>query len=138
MTPLYLDLSKPALAEVSAAMEYVRATGGDAEAFAARVAQLFREAAASLAEEVADNDTGKPFDQPDAAASIRYSQPVYRLRIETATKRKRGSSAGLWFAYYALRAKSATDKPDTLYIHAFRHSAGRPFNADGDTGQDGE
>ncbi len=94
--PLYLDLSKPALAEVSAAVEYVRASSDDAERFVARVAEAFTEAAAWLARKVADNESGKPFGQPDEAASIRYSQPVYRLRVETAARRGRSSPAGLW------------------------------------------
>ncbi len=133
MTTLYLDLTKPALAEVSGAIEYVRANSGDAERFAARVAEAFRKAAVSLAGEVADNDTGKPFDQPDPAASIRFAKPVYRLRVETA-KRKRGNSAGLWFAYYALIDVSTGAKPDTMQVVAFRHSAAQPFAEDGSAG----
>lgn len=131
MIILYLDLSRPALAEVSAAVEYVRASGGDAERFAVRVSESLQEAAASLAEEVANNENGKPFDQPDAVASVHYSQPVYRLRVETSVRRKRGSSAGLWFAYYSLRDKSASGKPDTMHVHAFRHSAAQPFDESG-------
>ena len=44
--PLYLDFADPVDAEVSAAIESVRATGGDAERFADRVAEAFTEAAA--------------------------------------------------------------------------------------------
>ena len=135
MKPLYLNLTKPALAEVSGAVEYVRANGGDAERFAARVAEAFGKAVASLTQEVADNENGKPFDQPDAAASIRFAKPVYRLRVETA-KRKRGNSAGLWFAYYALinATGDADAKPDTMQVVAFRHSAAQPFDEAGGVG----
>ncbi len=94
--PMYIDFAGPAQAEVSGAIEYIRAEGGDADQFADRVARVFRGAAARLAEEVAAN-TGKPFDQTDGPASIRWAQPVYRLRVDTATKRKRGSAAGVWY-----------------------------------------
>ncbi|MBC8141621.1 MAG: hypothetical protein H7Y38_09305 [Armatimonadetes bacterium] len=133
--PLNLDFARAAQAEVSAAIEYVRANGGDAERFADRVSEVLKEATARLAEEVADSDDGKPWQRTHAGASITYSQPVYRLDVETATKRKRGNSAGLWFAYYSLRDIAGGGKPDTMYIHAFRHSAGRPIGDDGDTGE---
>jgi len=138
--PLFLDTTPDAQAEVSAAIEYARITGGGDEAavrFAQKVADAFLRATLQLADEIADNETGKPFDTPDEAASIRWGQPVYRLRVETAMKRRRGSSAGLWYAYYSLRDTMGTGKPDTLRIHAFRHSTARPitqFAADGDRG----
>ncbi|MBC8140182.1 MAG: hypothetical protein H7Y38_01935 [Armatimonadetes bacterium] len=133
ITPLFLDFLQPAEAELSAAGEYVRYDKGDdaAEMFGERVEQALAEAATQIAKEIADNETGKPFDAPDEAASIKWAQPMYRLRVETATKRKRGSSAGLWYAYYSLRDNSDTGKPDTLRIHAFRHSAARPIGTDG-------
>lgn len=141
--PLYLDFARAAQAELSGAIEYVRVSGGDAERFADRIAQALQEAAARFAQEVAGSADGKPWQPVHEAASIRYAQPVYRLDVETATKRKRGNSAGLWFAYYSLIDRAAAGKPDTMYVHAFRHSAGRPitsFAADGDrsVGDDGD
>jgi len=135
MNTLYLDFSEPAGAEVSAAIEYIRASGGDAERFTERVAQVLEDAAARLTEEVAANENGKPWQRAHEGASIHYSQPVYRLDIETATKRRRGNAAGLWFAYYSLRDSGDMGKPDTMYVHAFRHSAGRPIGDDGDTSE---
>jgi len=129
--PLKLDLSKPALAELSAAVEFVRVSGGDAERFAARVTEAFRSEAARLAGEVEGNENGKPFDQPDGAASIRYAKPVYRLRVETAARRARRSNTGLWYAYYALLDVSGRGKPDTMQVITIRHSARRPIGEDG-------
>ena len=132
---LRLDFARAAQAEVSAAIEYARSNGSDAERFADRVAQVLTEATARLAEEAAANENGKPWQRAHEGASIHYSQPVYRLDVETATKRRRGNAAGLWFAYYSLRDSGDTGKPNTMYIHAFRHSAGRPIGDDGDAGE---
>ena len=81
-----------------------------------------------------DSGDGKPWQRTHEGASIRYSQPVYRLDVETATKRKRSNSTGLWFAYYSLLDRTGIGKPDTMYIYAFRHSASRPIGDDGDIG----
>ncbi len=86
MTNLFLDFSKPAGAEVSEAIEHVHANGGDAERFADRVAEVFAEATARIAQEVADSTDGKPWQRTHEGASVRYAQPVYRLDVETATK----------------------------------------------------
>ena len=128
--PLYLDFSAPALAELSGAVEFARALRGeneDAEHFAARVAEVFRDAATRLAEEVAENETGKPFDPVDEAASVHFSRPTYRLRIETAKRRAKRSTAGFWYAYYTLKDVAETGKPDTLYVYAIRHSGALPI-----------
>ena len=137
MKPLFLDFTDPAEAEMSEAIEFVRFSGGNgvAERFAERVAEVFAKEVERLAEEITANQTGKPFDLPDEAASIRYAKPVYRLRIETATNRRRGSSTGLWYAYFALLDAQHTGKPDTMQIVTFRHSAGRPIGTDGDVGE---
>ncbi len=134
---LFFDFSRPAQAELSAAGEYVRHDRGDgaAEMFGERVAEVLAKATARVAEEIVDNETGKPFDKIDEAASVHWAQPVYRLSIETATKRRRGSSAGLWYVYYALQDVNGIGKPHTLYILAFRHSAARPTGTDGGTGE---
>ncbi len=85
MTPLFLDITEPAEAEISGAIEYARSLGGDiaAELFAERVAQVFTKEVGRLTEEVAANVTGKPFDQPDEAASSRWAQSVYRPKTAT-------------------------------------------------------
>ncbi len=132
--PLFIDFARSTQAELSAAGEYVRSKNGDdaAELFGERVAQAFQGAASSLAQEIAASDHGKPFGTPDPVASVRWAQPVYRLRVETAAKRRRGSSAGLWYAYYALHDKGGAGKPDTLHVFSFVHSATEPMGTDAD------
>ena len=103
MNPLQLDLSESALAELSAAGEYVRFSQGDAaaERFSERVSEAFGAATTRLAREISQNITGKPFDPVDPVASARWAQPVYRMRVETADKRARYSSARLWYVLLA-------------------------------------
>ena len=76
-----------------------------------------------LAGEIASNVTGKPFDPVDPDASEYWSRPVYRLRIETVARRRRNSSAGLWYVYYALLDVQKTGVPDTMMVLSMRHSA---------------
>lgn len=136
MMALYLDLIDIAGAEISAALEYTRNAFGDnaAETFAERVAQAFAQEVERLAEEITANTTGKAWQPIDEAASVKWSQPVYKLRVETGARRRRGSSTGLWYAYYTLVDASDAGAPDTMQVLAFRHSAARPIGTDSDTG----
>lgn len=104
-----MDLTEPAQAEITEAGENMRYYQSEevAEEFGYRVAEAFRDEATRLAEEIEQNETSKLFDTPDEAASIVWAKPVYRLRIETAKRRGRGKSTGLWYAYYALRHSAA-------------------------------
>lgn len=72
-TSLFLDFTPNAQGELSAALESTRAYQGDeaAETFAKKVSDLFAGELEKLAEEVNANPNGKPFDNPDGAASIR-------------------------------------------------------------------
>ena len=137
MKPLYLDFSDPAGAEMTAAGESIRARQGDdaAEAFGARLGDALSSATVRLAAEVAENENGKPFDPIDEAASVHFSRPTYRLRIETAKRRAKRYSTGLWYAYYTLKDVAGTGKPDTLYVYALRHSASLPIGEGGDAGE---
>ncbi|MBC8138656.1 MAG: hypothetical protein H8F28_22480 [Fibrella sp.] len=47
--------------------------------------------------------------------------------METAKKRARGSSRGLWCVFYALRDDDGDCQVDTLRVCAIRHSAARPL-----------
>jgi hypothetical protein len=73
-------------------------------------------------------EVGQPFDAPNAEASAYWSQPMYRLKVETAKKRARGSSRGLWYVFYALRDNDGDGRVDTLRVYAIRHSAARPLS----------
>lgn len=132
--PLYFDFSDPAEAEMTAAGKGIRARLGDeaAETFGVNLAAAFTKETARLAEEIAENVTGKPFDPVDPDASAHFSQSVYRLRIETARRRARRNSAGLWYAYYVLLNVAGQGKPDTMKLLALRHSAARPIGAEGE------
>jgi hypothetical protein len=127
-----LDFTRPAQAELSAAGEYVRSRHGDdaAEQFGRRVEEIIAQTAERLAKEIASDEFSKPFQSPDESASVRWAQPVYRLSVETSPRRRRGSSAGLWYLYYALHDKANTGKPDTMLMYAFRHSAASPMTPD--------
>ncbi len=130
---LRYELTAVALAEMSATGEDVRVNQGDevAEQFSVLVSEAIVREAERLAAEITANRNGKPFQPMDEAASVYWSQPVYRPRIETAQKRKRNTATGLWYLYYALQNSGDTEKPDTMQILALRHSASRPIGSDG-------
>lgn len=73
-------------------------------------------------------ESRQPFDAPNAEASAYWAQPMYRLKVETAKKRARGSSRGLWYVFYALRDDDGDGQVDTLRVYAIRHSAARPLS----------
>jgi len=129
--PLRYELTAVALAEMSAAGESVRAYSGDevAELFSVRVSEAIVQEAERLGGEIAANITGKPFQTMDEEASVHWSQPVYRLRIETVRGRKRNTATGLWYLYYGLQDTKNTGKPDTMQVLALRHSASRPIGS---------
>ena len=131
---LYLDFTEPALIELSAAGESVRSYQGDeaAERFSRIVSEEIADLLERLAEEIAESVTGKPFDPLNAAASVYWSQPVYRLVIETSARRARRSGAGRWHAYYALQDVAGQGKPDTVKMLAIRHSASLPIGQNDD------
>ena len=137
MNPLLFELTEPAGRRLTDAREYIREQQGDeaADRFLERVNEAFTEARTRVAEEIDSNEFGTPNRLPDESASKLYFQPIYRLEIQTA-KRRRGTSTGLYFAYYALRHSVAgLSKPDTMRILSFRHSASRPI---GEASEDDE
>lgn len=124
--PYLLEFTDAAEQELTRASEFVRGYLGDEAAldFANKVVAMLQIECEHLARDRAENGTDKPLANPDPIASIRWSQPVYRLKIETARKRRRGSSAGLWYAYYGLVRKESRI---VLQVYALRHSAAAPL-----------
>ncbi len=125
--PLFPHFTTPAQYDVARALIFLRRVAGDAGAYAfndqldATVAGLCER----TSQEIASH--GKPFDAPNEIASLRFARVVYRERLETNRKRRRGSSSGLWYVYYALHGQTATSGADSLEVLAVRHSASEPF-----------
>ncbi|MBC7806921.1 MAG: hypothetical protein H7145_12310 [Akkermansiaceae bacterium] len=97
-----------------------------AERFKQRLDEPVNAARVRIAHEILEE--GKPLDSPDEAASYALTQTVYRLGVETARKRARRSSAGLWFVFYALRDTNGDGVIDTFRVLRLIHSVARPVS----------
>jgi hypothetical protein len=106
--PLYLDLLPRGEADFDGAVQYLSQTRGTeyAELYTERFGEVIVAACQRVADEIADN--GKPFDRTHEAASLQFAQPVYRVKVSLSRTRSRGSSAGLWYVFYALEERSTS------------------------------
>ena len=99
MVPLFLDFAEDGLTELDAAIAYLSANFGTdyAERFTTVMGRVLADACHNVAEEI--TDTGKPFNAPNEAASLRFSCPVYRERVEVSKNgavRDCGTSTTVW------------------------------------------
>lgn len=135
--PLSLSYTQKALASVTHALLYLDGFGDDiAERFNTRLEEAIDSARERIAREIAEE--GEPFDGLDEIASLQWSQPVYRLKVQTGKSRARRSSAGLWYVFYSLHDTNGDGVADLIRIHQVRHSAARPLSVEGDVDADGE
>jgi hypothetical protein len=107
--PLALAFATPAENDIGDALTFLTRTGGEASArrFNDRLDSLLAALCVRIAAEIASD--GKPFDGPYELASLRYSTPVYRERLETQARRARRSSSACGMSTIGLKisAKSA-------------------------------
>lgn len=127
-TPLAVDLSEAGGADISNAVAFLSNSVSEdyAEQFTKTVAATLGVLCRRVADEIADG--GRPYDPIHEAASLRYSRPVYREKVETSRSRARRSSSGLWYIFYTLEDRTSLGYADTLVVIAVRHSAAAPFS----------
>ena len=126
--PLTLDISEGGQFDTDAAVQFLSQSNGSeyAERFTERLGQVVVALCERVAREIADG--GKPFGATDEGASLRFTRPVYREPVRMAKTRARRSSAGPWYAFYALEDRSGAGAADTLVLVGVRHSAAAPYS----------
>ncbi|MBC8138087.1 MAG: hypothetical protein H8F28_19575 [Fibrella sp.] len=94
--------------DIDSAVQFLSQSNGDeyAERFTERLGQVVVSLCERVAHEIADD--GKPFGTPDEGTSLRFARPVYREPVQMTKTRARRSSAGLWYAFYALGDRGGT------------------------------
>lgn len=106
--PLTLDISEGGQGDIDAAIQFLSQSNGYeyAERFTERLGQVVVALCERIAWEIADG--GEPFGATDDGASLRFARPVYREPVPMTKTRARRSSAGLWYAFYALGDRGGT------------------------------
>ena len=118
------------LAEIQVAriLQYLSASPDGTDA-AIRFNTAFDEALDEECRIVAEQvtDTGKPWKRIHEPASVYRARPLFRLSVQTAKKRARRSSIGLWYAYYSIDDANRDGKPNRITVKEVHHSGSEPF-----------